>query len=168
MLTVVLVCAMMALVRADDILSTSAPVEGDPLVLIVDPVVEKAAEACVEPWVHYEDRCFFYDATPRSWSKAQLNCQTMGGSLASIHSTAQNTRLLQMTKTATWIGGTDCQQSDDWFWSDATRFSQKFWCGSQPDGGIQECCLQMNTGDDRCWDDVSCQTENPSICVKNL
>ncbi|XP_053193089.1 type-2 ice-structuring protein-like [Scomber japonicus] len=170
MLTVVLVCAMMALVRADDVLPTNAPVIEvipDSKSTLFQAKAGVQHEACVEPWVLYDHRCFFYDATPRTWAKAQQNCQVMGGSLASIHSTSQNTRLLHMAQGPTWIGGSDCQESDDWFWSDASRFSQKFWCGSQPDGGIQECCLQMKTGDDECWDDVSCKTENPSICSKN-
>ncbi|XP_039678954.1 ladderlectin-like [Perca fluviatilis] len=97
----------------------------------------------------------------------------MGGNLASVHNILEYQELQRLIKAnshedkVTWIGGTDAQEEKKWLWSDGTPFNYSTWCGGEHNnlGGRQN-CLQINVGAQKCWDDMPCDSQRPSVCAK--
>ena len=59
-------------------------------------------------------------------------------------------------------------QEGSWLWASGESWNYSNWLKDQPSGGVNQNCLILLTGDDRKWDDLSCnadQFEFP-ICVK--
>ncbi|XP_031158482.1 ladderlectin-like [Sander lucioperca] len=128
---------------------------------------------CSGGWSTFNDRCFFYVPRRMTWAKAEKNCESLGGNLASVHNIMEyhNLQRLIMTNSheykETWIGGTDAQKEKQWIWSDGTPFHYSNWCRGEPNnlGGRQN-CLQINVGAQKCWDDLQCDSQRPSVCAK--
>uniref|UniRef100_A0A3Q3JRU6 C-type lectin domain-containing protein n=1 Tax=Monopterus albus TaxID=43700 RepID=A0A3Q3JRU6_MONAL len=122
-------------------------------------------------WSSFGRRCFYYVPKPMSWARAEKNCRSMRGSLASVHSLKEYHAIQSLIKYAThedkeaWIGGTDAPQEGIWLWSDGTPFNYRH-CGGFNNYKGQQHCLQMNYGADNCWDDVSCTIDRPFVCAK--
>ncbi|XP_070759857.1 ladderlectin-like [Enoplosus armatus] len=166
MLTVsLLLCALMALAGADGECQSA-----DPHVLPAAP-----APSCSEGWSEHNGRCFQFVPREMSWADAEKNCLTLKGNLASVHS-VEEYQFIQAMITAqtqaspsTWVGGSDCQQNNVWFWSDGKVFSFTFWCSGEPEDRFgNQSCLQMNHGGENCWDDTVCSNTLPSVCAVDL
>ncbi|XP_077381315.1 type-2 ice-structuring protein-like isoform X1 [Festucalex cinctus] len=125
------------------------------------------AATCLPGWSEHGGRCFFFDATQKSWAEAQAHCQSIGANLASVHSDDEHTFVKNLANNApTWLGGSDCQTAGAWFWMDGTQMITRFWCPLKPDNDPTQCCLEINTTDEHCWDDVPCSNTLPYVCVK--
>ncbi|XP_031174473.1 ladderlectin-like isoform X7 [Sander lucioperca] len=139
----------------------------------VNLVKRWARGGCYGGWSRFNDRCFFYDPRPMTWAKAEKNCESLGGNLASVRNIMEYHELQRLIMTnsheykETWIGGTDAQEERQWFWSDGTPFHYSNWCRGEPNnhGGRQN-CLQINHGAHKCWDDYQCNFQKPSVCAK--
>ncbi|XP_049424670.1 ladderlectin-like [Epinephelus fuscoguttatus] len=156
MLTVsALVCAMMVLTRAAE----SRPV--------------KTWTGGILGWYSFNGRCYRYIPTRMSWARAERNCQSLGGNLASVHNIEEYQAIQDVIfratnlKKPTWIGGSDAVEERFWYWSDGTSFNYRRWCDGEPNnqGGRQH-CLQMNYSAKKCWDDLRCTRQLPSVCVR--
>ncbi|XP_038588187.1 ladderlectin-like [Micropterus salmoides] len=168
MLTVsALVCAMMVLTRAAA-LPEAAPENGQP----AKSHLVKSSTACSGRWSEFSGRCFHYVPKAMTWAKAEKNCESMGGNLASVHNLLEYHEIQRLIMSAsydytvTWIGGSDAQEERFWFWSDGTPFTFSYWCKGEPNNLRGQHCLQINHGDNKCWDDVQCHTRLPSVCIK--
>ncbi|XP_076157950.1 ladderlectin-like [Alosa pseudoharengus] len=102
-------------------------------------------------WEQYDQRCFKFVSSLKTWAEAERFCLLLGGHLASVHSVAeyhfiQGLIVMQtLDSPLTWIGGSDAQQEGIWFWSDGSRFAFSYWAQHQPDNtGGAEHCLHMN------------------------
>ncbi|KAK9533302.1 hypothetical protein VZT92_008428 [Zoarces viviparus] len=133
----------------------------------------KRGAYCSSGWTECSGRCFHYIPTAMTWAEAEENCLSLGGNLASVHNTLEYHGIQKIildfshASATTWIGGSDAQQDKKWFWSDGTLFNYLNWCRGEPNNqGGNQACLQMNHGDGKCWDDVHCSREIPSVCVK--
>ncbi|KAJ0070497.1 hypothetical protein NL108_012952 [Boleophthalmus pectinirostris] len=107
---------------------------------------------------------YFKDA--KHWADAQLHCQTLGGTLAVIHTSQENDLLKNLAKgMPAWIGFSDAQHEGIWLWINGDRLSYTDWCYAEPDnvGGKQDCAIINSTGN-KCWDDQDCKTAFPFIC----
>uniref|UniRef100_G3Q1V0 C-type lectin domain-containing protein n=1 Tax=Gasterosteus aculeatus aculeatus TaxID=481459 RepID=G3Q1V0_GASAC len=108
-----------------------------------------------------------------TWGKAEKNCLSLGGHLASVHSVLEYHDIQKAIISSsfhhptTWIGGSDAQEEKQWFWSDGTRFDYTNWANGEPNSlaGHQH-CIQMNFGDAKAWDDGNCLNKRPSICAQ--
>ncbi|XP_030608957.1 type-2 ice-structuring protein-like [Archocentrus centrarchus] len=170
MLTVcALVCTIVALAGSADLPETKAESNETAKTHLV-----KRSSKCDDGWTQFNGRCFYYVAEPMTWDKAEKNCVSLGGHLASVHNAMEYCRLQRLILSATheektWIGGSDVKKENYWFWSDGTTFHFNNWCPGEPDNYRgQQHCLQMNYGDSKCWDDLSCYDELPSVCAKNM
>ncbi|XP_030608894.1 ladderlectin-like [Archocentrus centrarchus] len=126
-------------------------------------------------WFEFNRRCFYYIAKPMSWARAEKNCMSLGGHLASVHNFMEYHELQRVILTGsheykeTWIGGSDAQEENHWIWSDGSTFHYTNWCPGEPNnGGGHQHCLQMNHGGGKCWDDLECRGQRPSICAKKM
>ena len=70
-----------------------------------------------------------------NWNAARAKCQSHGGDLASIHSSAENslasTTLGQGRRA--WIGNSDALVEGSWVWSDGTASGYTNWLDGGPD-----------------------------------
>ncbi|KAG5264620.1 hypothetical protein AALO_G00256190 [Alosa alosa] len=112
-----------------------------------------ALRSCPKDWELFDQRCFRFISTARTWAEAERFCLLLGGHLASVHSVAEYHFIqgLIVTQThdstASWIGGSDAQQNGIWFWSDGSRFTFTLWNPGEPNNGNGgEQCLHMNWG----------------------
>ncbi|KAL3056911.1 hypothetical protein OYC64_007403 [Pagothenia borchgrevinki] len=159
-----LVCAMMALVRAAEAAS-----EKD---LAVKSHVVKCSVYCPGGWTLINGRCFYFNPRPMTWAKAERNCHSMRGHLASMGNMMEYHEIQKMIMTATyqskeaWIGGSDVHEVNVWTWSDGTPFHYTDWCDGEPNyRGVQRCLL-MNVSAEKCWDNRQCSVKMQSVCVK--
>ncbi|XP_029115713.1 ladderlectin-like [Scleropages formosus] len=131
-----------------------------------------ATQGCPSGWQKFNSRCFHYISQKTSWVHAQIHCIRFSASLASIHSLqeyrfVQNvTRRLGNNFPLAWIGGTDAPQEGKWIWVDGTPFDFTKWTPGEPNNRGGENCLEMNFGDQKLWNDISCKKYNPSVCAR--
>uniref|UniRef100_A0A3B4HDM3 Ladderlectin-like n=1 Tax=Pundamilia nyererei TaxID=303518 RepID=A0A3B4HDM3_9CICH len=117
--------------------------------------------------------CFLFDSSQKTWTDAESSCQTLGGNLASFHSTAEYTFIRELICTAAgsypraWVGGNDRENVSEtvWKWSDGSQFDFTNWRSGQPNnsGGDQD-CMEINFGD--YVNDVGCRGNSSSVCVR--
>ncbi|XP_075948420.1 ladderlectin-like isoform X2 [Anarhichas minor] len=163
-----LVCAMIALTGA------AALSEGMPENDQSESHLVKREAYCSEGWTEFNGRCFYYNPRPMTWAKAERNCLSLGGNLASVHNILEYQEIQKIIVSvshqykSTWIGGSDAQEENKWFWSDGTLFSYMNWCAGEPNNSGDQGCLQMNSGAGKCGDDIQCSYERPSVCVKRV
>uniref|UniRef100_A0A7N8WK60 Type-2 ice-structuring protein-like n=1 Tax=Mastacembelus armatus TaxID=205130 RepID=A0A7N8WK60_9TELE len=133
--------------------------------------LSKRSVTCPPAWTQISGRCFKYVPALLPWAQAEKNCQSMGANLASVHSADEyhNIQMLIAKIThgfgTTWLGGSDCQKTGIWLWSDGTRFNYRH-CGKFDNFFWNQHCLQMNYGGNKCWDDLQCRSKRPSVCAK--
>ncbi|XP_054876224.1 ladderlectin-like [Poeciliopsis prolifica] len=103
------------------------------------------SDACPSGWTPINSRCFQYVQKPMTWARAERNCLSMGGNLASVQDMNEYRQIQAIIATASygaktaWIGGSNAQEDNIWLWSDGNRFIYTDWCSGQPDnhGGNQ-------------------------------
>lgn len=141
------------------------------LFLARDAGAEKP-KSCPDGWTQSNERCFIFVPTALNWATAEKNCRMKGAHLASVHSADEYHHIQAMIAKIThghpktWLGGSDCQNEGVWLWIDGTPFNYRH-CGKFNNAWFKQHCLQMNYGDDKCWDDTYCSTRLPSICAKD-
>uniref|UniRef100_A0A3B3VW45 Ladderlectin-like n=1 Tax=Poecilia latipinna TaxID=48699 RepID=A0A3B3VW45_9TELE len=114
----------------------------------------KRSTDCPHGWTGFNGRCFRYIPKPMSWARAEKNCQSMKANLASVHNMEEYHEIQRLIISAsheykkTWIGGSDAQEDNNWFWIDGTPFLYTNWCPGEPNnyGGRKQDCLQINFG----------------------
>lgn len=79
-----------------------------------------------------DDDCYYFNAAPTMWLKAEENCIARNGHLASISSTIGNSVLRQIGSLSCakefWLGGSyDTELSNQWSWTDGRRFTYTNW-----------------------------------------
>ncbi|XP_026225410.1 ladderlectin-like [Anabas testudineus] len=134
----------------------------------------KSSLSCSSGWSEINGRCFHYVPKTMTWAKAEKNCQSMGANLASVHNFQEYHDIQKLIATTTheyketWIGGSDAQQENVWLWTDGRPFHYTHWCRGEPNDSGKQHCIQMNFGDQKCWDDVGCDYYRPSVCAKKV
>ncbi|XP_030609868.1 type-2 ice-structuring protein-like [Archocentrus centrarchus] len=159
-----LLSAMMALTSAGEATS-----EAEGTMPPVKSRLVKRSSGCPHGWTEEGNRCFRYIPKRLSWARAERNCLSMGGHLASVrnHQEEHVIRELSGYRHA-WIGGTDAPQENFWFWSDGTPFYYSNWCPGEPNNTFLQHCLQINYRGAKCWDDLWCSSLLPSVCVRRM
>uniref|UniRef100_A0A3Q2DP59 C-type lectin domain-containing protein n=1 Tax=Cyprinodon variegatus TaxID=28743 RepID=A0A3Q2DP59_CYPVA len=132
-----------------------------------------AKRSCPWGWSHLNGRCFKYFSTCRTWTQAERDCLSMEANLASVHNYEESVYINGLISASgdgyaeVWIGATDAQEDNIWFWSDGSKFQDANWCNNQPNNfnGNQKCVI-MNHGASSCWGDRRCTLTRPYVCVK--
>ncbi|KAI3375964.1 hypothetical protein L3Q82_016501 [Scortum barcoo] len=111
----------------------------------------KRSASCTGKWSEFNGRCFHYVPRPMTWAKAEKNCQSMGGNLASIHNILEYHEIQRLVMSSSyeykeaWIGGSDAQEENTWFWSDGKPFHYSNWCSGEPNNHRRgQHCIQIN------------------------
>lgn len=101
-----------------------------------------------------------------TWSMAKMICEKIGGHLATITSSAENSAIASLVSSASsnpryWLGGTDAYTEGTWRWVTGETFSSfTKWSSGQPDnsGGVEH-YLEMWKSDGS-WND-----NNPDVSL---
>ncbi|XP_026010643.1 lactose-binding lectin l-2-like [Astatotilapia calliptera] len=130
--------------------------------------------SCPSGWTWFGGRCFIVNSSMKTWTDAESSCQTLGGNLASFHSTAEYTFIRELTRTAAgsystaWVGGNDRETETMWMWSDGSQFDFPNWAKGEPnDYKGREDCMTINNGGQDYVNDAWCNTNTPFVCVRD-
>uniref|UniRef100_A0A3P9DP02 C-type lectin domain-containing protein n=1 Tax=Maylandia zebra TaxID=106582 RepID=A0A3P9DP02_9CICH len=130
--------------------------------------------SCPAGWTWFGGRCFIFNSSMKTWTDAESSCQTLGGNLASFHSTAEYTFIRELTRTAAgsyptaWVGGNDRETETMWMWSDGSQFDFPNWAKGEPnDYKGREDCMTINNGGQDYVNDAWCNTNTPFVCVRD-
>nr|XP_032643821.1 C-type lectin domain family 2 member D-like [Chelonoidis abingdonii] len=100
---------------------------GSAAVLSLDP---PPGPWCLDGWVGYQDKCYFFSETKENWTYSQRNCSALGASLAGIDSEQEKRFLLRYKgKLDHWLGLWREQEQDQdqpWKWANGTEFNNQF------------------------------------------
>uniref|UniRef100_A0A3P9DNL5 C-type lectin domain-containing protein n=1 Tax=Maylandia zebra TaxID=106582 RepID=A0A3P9DNL5_9CICH len=130
--------------------------------------------SCPAGWTRFGGRCFIFNSSMKTWTDAECSCQTLGGNLASYHSTAEYTFIRELTRTAAgsyltaWVGGNDRENETVWKWSDGSQFDFTNWGNGEPDnsGGGQD-CMEINFNGRDYVNDQRCNSQRGFVCVRD-
>ncbi|KAI4881621.1 hypothetical protein NFI96_023263, partial [Prochilodus magdalenae] len=124
-----------------------------------EPLNNEAAEQpqeswranCPYGWTLMNRRCFIYIRQSKDWASAESHCLSLGANLVSIHSNYEHQwvkaliRSHDYSENPTWLGLSDCEKKNSWFWSDGTLFQYSKWNRYEPNNEHgMECCAHMN------------------------
>nr|XP_024662267.1 type-2 ice-structuring protein [Maylandia zebra] len=134
----------------------------------------QCAPSCPAGWTRFGGRCFIFNSSMKTWTDAECSCQTLGGNLASYHSTAEYTFIRELTRTAAgsyltaWVGGNDRENETVWKWSDGSQFDFTNWGNGEPDnsGGGQD-CMEINFNGRDYVNDQRCNSQRGFVCVRD-
>ncbi|XP_065145811.1 ladderlectin-like [Paramisgurnus dabryanus] len=131
-----------------------------------------AEEKCSYGWTPFGVQCYKFFSKSVDWITAEKNCQSVDANLASVRNKVEYNFLLSLAPSGTraWIGGHDGEVDGQWLWSDGSQFDFTNWCSGEPNNyiGKPENCLEMNKGNNGCWNDVPCSFPMSYICAKPL
>ncbi|XP_036453654.1 lactose-binding lectin l-2-like [Colossoma macropomum] len=136
-------------------------------------VVPKPTDSrCPAGWVRHEQRCFIYFPQALDWASAEAQCLTRGANLVSIHNENEYQlvkaliRAYDPKEDPTWLGLNSCEKRDSWFWSDGTKANYAKWNKDEPNYVNGECCVHLNYGGQKDWNDIPCSNVYPFVCSK--
>ncbi|KAJ8337089.1 hypothetical protein SKAU_G00383090 [Synaphobranchus kaupii] len=133
--------------------------------------VESYMDYCPAGWTEYNDRCFKYISGATDWADAEINCENIGGNLASVHSEEEYAFIRQLVKQADsseptfWMGLSNHYKADTWLWSDGTRVDFTLWNPGEPNKGGPSFGLLGNYKKTKGWNDLGHQWKEPSVCA---
>ncbi|XP_001370467.1 asialoglycoprotein receptor 1 isoform X1 [Monodelphis domestica] len=128
---------------------------------------------CPLGWLEFEESCYWFSRTGKSWNEAEKYCQLENSHLVVINSWNEQNFVAHHTSPAfAWIGLTDAEGL--WKWVDGTSYDSaiKNWMPTQPDnwyghglGGGEDCAhLHADGG----WNDDVCQRPYRWVCEMKL
>ncbi|CAG2187380.1 Perlucin-like protein [Mytilus edulis] len=123
-----------------------------------------ANENCPVGWKKYKDHCYFVSPGGKNWQDAVKQCKNMGGYLAKITDSEENSWVVDMlTKSAKhkygyWMGSSDLQKEGDWRWvQDSSKVCFSQWLPGQPSNlGNREHCGHFWSLHQFQWNDAPC------------
>ncbi|XP_068569870.1 ladderlectin, partial [Cebidichthys violaceus] len=95
-----------------------------PLSNMTHMMMKDSEHYCPYGWSRYEQQCFMFINSMKTWIEAENFCLFVGGNLASVHSYEENHFLQSLTEAGTfefpltWIGGNNAVNLAVWTWSD--------------------------------------------------
>ncbi|XP_070771371.1 CD209 antigen-like protein E [Enoplosus armatus] len=133
---------------------------------------------CPAGWRMFSRACYLLSSESGSWEKGREDCRDRGANLVVIESTEEQKFLSNFTTggTQAWIGLTDRDKEGTWIWINRAPLSLqpvKYWRKDQPDNGDgyktlgeEDCAHIITGGDEKNWNDLSCDTTLRWICEK--
>ncbi|XP_042226759.1 uncharacterized protein LOC121869473 [Homarus americanus] len=163
--------------------TTHSTMTGAPLLLLLSLLsLHKATAECYPPFTAVYHTCIFIDSSVKgTWYSTRNFCQDQGGDLVKVDSGDFMYYLVRYIhdnghdQHSYWIGGSDEHHEGDFRWTDGTevKMGTPFWGDSadqiqEPDGGINQNCMEMNHVDHYYFFDVQCDGNLPAICEQTV
>ncbi|XP_012379915.1 regenerating islet-derived protein 4 isoform X2 [Dasypus novemcinctus] len=126
--------------------------------------------SCAAGWFYYKSNCYGYFRKLRSWSDAELECQSHGNGahLASIlkpleaQTIADYISGYQSTQPV-WIGLHDPLKKQQWQWIDGAMFIYRTWSGKSLVGDKH--CAELSYSDNfSTWNGNQCNKKQHFLC----
>ncbi|XP_052059640.1 perlucin-like protein [Mytilus californianus] len=133
--------------------------------------LEGKSPRCRAGWKELKDRCYFFSTDKKSWHEAEVKCRNLGGYLAQVTDSAENSWIVSMITSKKvnqqnyWIGATDFKEGD-WKWvNDLSKVHFTSWDSGQPDNhqGKEDCAHFGHTHKYK-WNDHECSNIFGYIC----
>ncbi|XP_047656844.1 C-type lectin Cal-like [Tachysurus fulvidraco] len=168
------VVMLIILATAGAALAVANPISAADHRIVKDQAVRNAySDKCPVGWSYYSGRCYLYNGDKLDWASAEKFCQDFDAHLVSIHNENEHQQIKalirahDLTEDLTYIGLSDCQKPFEFFWSDGTKLTFTKWDQRQPDNYFnKECCVHMNHGTYKNWNDIACDKRSPFVCAK--
>ncbi|XP_071838886.1 uncharacterized protein [Apostichopus japonicus] len=128
--------------------------------------------SCEAGWSYFDQFCYFFDETRRTFEDSEQACSDLGGHLVSIHSAEEESFLsLRMSDSMSYyIGLNDQVTENQWKYTDASEYDFMNWSDGEPNDALEgEDCVEMRgyNWDRGMWNDVDCdQSYVAAICKK--
>ncbi|CAG5132628.1 unnamed protein product [Candidula unifasciata] len=140
--------------------------------LILALMFQCALGACWLGWVEFKGVCYSFNPDYLPWLSAQASCQLYGARLIQVDSQEKQEWLEKTLKETNlnnvWIGGTCRLHQSTWFWVPSYRPIKNYtnWLAGQPGNPSAEQCIQVYSGYQYKWNDLSCLTALQYVCEK--
>ncbi|KAL7854318.1 hypothetical protein AOLI_G00211620 [Acnodon oligacanthus] len=126
---------------------------------------------CEAGWRPYQDRCYFFSSSTKTWHDALDDCQSKHSHLMSIRNIHERLWVsTQIGSTIYWIGLNDIVSEGNWEWSDGSVYYPylAYWREGQPDNhNDNEDCGQVDGNSNGRWNDEHCTAQRPYICKRD-
>jgi hypothetical protein len=113
---------------------------------------------------YYNGACYIFVSSLQTFNQAESYCQTQGGNLAAVQSSADNSFMQSLAAGSanTWLGATNLS-TGYYVWESGGDLSYLNWSPGEPnnDGGNEHCLEMYSSG---LWNDVNCGKSFASIC----
>ncbi|XP_051787822.1 lectin-like isoform X3 [Erpetoichthys calabaricus] len=136
--------------------------------------VSYGLDSCEPGWVSYSNKCYQYFPMRKAWIDAELYCISLGGNLASVHSSIANQFITSLIRSrdssgpSSWLGGSNCVRTSSWLWTDGSQWDFTNWNPFEPNNvGGNEKCFNTNFMVQGGWNDIDCSNQYPFVCMKN-
>ncbi|XP_068426971.1 uncharacterized protein [Clinocottus analis] len=139
----------------------------------MSPVDCSSEHYCPSHWYRFQNQCFGFMDSKKTWTEAEGYCLFEGANLASVHSAEENLFLQGLTREdthdfpMTWIGGHDAIYAGLWMWTDGSKFNYENWAEGYMPNDMKN-CLKMNYGYQKQWINAGCNYTLPFICAKTI
>merc|ERR1712227_510952 len=119
------------------------------------------AVSCPSGWTEFDENCYKFYSSDRSWYESDAACLVEGATLASVHSVQEDNFLMDLSNGNTyWIGG--YPKDSTWVWSDFTELDYtNYYSTSQG-----QCLIQKDSYYSSGWSTSSCSSYNYSYICK--
>jgi len=126
-----------------------------------------STSSCDPGYTLVGSKCLKLVTSSSNYLQAILGCVSMGSTLVSIQSQAEQDAVFALTgSTGGWIGFTDFLNEGTFAWVDESVVSYTNWRSGQPNNGNNnQHCTQIRPDGD--WDDVICDKNQQYVCQKN-
>jgi hypothetical protein len=120
----------------------------------------------MKDWTLFEGSFYRFDSTKRSFDDSRSFCKSIGGDLASIHSSAVNNFILGLVGAShPWIGGYDASGDNVFEWADGTAWDYTQWYPDEPNSVFERCAMFLGAADGN-WNDSTCSHPFPAVCQR--
>ncbi|XP_071959907.1 uncharacterized protein [Antedon mediterranea] len=125
---------------------------------------------CQQGWMSFQDSCYKFEATKRSWSDARSNCTALGAYLVVVRNQEENELIYANNPTTgnLWIGLSDIESETDFTWVSTECSQYKNFGKGEPNNhkpGEGEDCVEVDyTKSTDTWNDGPCYRLNAYVC----
>uniref|UniRef100_A0A8C8U6T7 CD209a antigen n=1 Tax=Peromyscus maniculatus bairdii TaxID=230844 RepID=A0A8C8U6T7_PERMB len=138
------------------------------VLLLVVLVKDRLCRRCPWDWTPFQESCYFFSVSQKTWNDSATACQNVGAQLVVIKSDEEQKFLQQTSKKRgyTWMGLIDMHKESTWHWvngSPLTLSFMKYWNEGEPNNVGDEDCAEFR-GDG--WNDTKCDNKKFWICKK--
>merc|ERR1719500_2348936 len=110
--------------------------------------------SCGSGWSAFGSHCYRLFEDELEWQDAETHCRSVGGTLVSIHSQAEDDFIGGLSSERIWLGGNDITSEGAWTWSDGSAWNYNNWHSGEPnDVGGGDCAEKYK---ENTWNDHSC------------
>uniref|UniRef100_A0A8C4T284 C-type lectin domain-containing protein n=1 Tax=Erpetoichthys calabaricus TaxID=27687 RepID=A0A8C4T284_ERPCA len=101
-------------------------------------------QSCESGWARYNSKCYKYFPMEKSWIDAEHYCISLGGNLASVHSSGANHFITMQSccsEGPVAYRSAGVLQSSSWLWTDGSEWDFTNWNSGEPNNcrGTENC-----------------------------